>query len=173
VTAQSEPADEASSLRTFCTRYLGRAWTPADGRPLSAVAETEQRLGVPLPPGLAAFHRDLGACEELLDAHNSILRLEELVVEDGRLFIAEEEQNVVSWAVPLPLPGAGGDAESVVWQRVNDGAASSWYSEEQGIVEFLRTMLDWTFEIGEVDEDAAEGAGEPQDEGDAPGGDGP
>lgn len=133
----------AASLRQFSTRYLGRAWTPADGRPLTVIGETEHRLGMSLPPELTAFHRHLGACKELLNAHNTIFTLEELEIADGHLFIAEEEQNVVSWAIPLQQPD---NTDPIVWQRVNDSACA-WYSEEQGVVEFIRAMLDWTFDI--------------------------
>jgi hypothetical protein len=142
MTAKRESV-HAASLRQFSTRYLGREWTPADGRPLTVIEETEHRLGTTLPPELAAFHHHLGACKELLGAHNTIFTLEKLEIADGRLFIAEEEQSVVSWAIPLEQPD---NAEPIVWQRVNDSACA-WYSEEQGVVEFIRAMLDWTFDI--------------------------
>lgn len=96
-----------------------------------------------LPPELTAFHHHLGGCKELLNAHNTIFTLEELEIADGYLFIAEEEQNVVSWALPLQQPD---NTDPVVWQRVND-LACAWYSEEQGVVEFFHSMLDWTFDI--------------------------
>lgn len=107
------------------------------------IAETEHRLGMSLPPELTAFHHHLGGCKELLNAHNTIFTLEELEIADGYLFIAEEEQNVVSWALPLQQPD---NTDPVVWQRVND-LACAWYSEEQGVVEFFHSMLDWTFDI--------------------------
>ncbi|MEV7422580.1 hypothetical protein [Streptomyces sp. NPDC091212] len=142
MTAQRD-GDHDASFQGFTTQYLGRAWTQADGRPLTVIAETEHRLGTSLPPELIAFHHHLGDCKELLNAHNTIFTLEELEIADGYLFIAEEEQNVVSWAVPLQQPD---NTDPVVWQRVNDSACA-WYSEEQGVVEFIRSMLDWTFGI--------------------------
>ncbi|KAA2242770.1 SMI1/KNR4 family protein [Chitinophaga agrisoli] len=66
----------------------------------SEIVALEKRLNIELPATLRAYYLSLGSHESLNNAHNRLLRCEEVwISQDGYLMFYEENQGVVSWGV--------------------------------------------------------------------------
>lgn len=124
-----------------------------DGVTEAAIRRREKELGVRFPASLRAYHRIAGRLPELNRMHNIIYELPELYVEEGHLFVMEENQAVAHWCLRL---GDLDRDDPEVWQRVNNDPCE-WYSEEKPFSAFLTETLKW--QAG-LDVDAAEGDGE-------------
>ena len=132
---------------------LGKKRPRGSGVTEAAIRRREKELGVRLPESLRAYHLVAGRLTELNRMHNIVYELPELFVEEGHLFVMEENQAVVHWCLRLA------DLEQddpEIWQRVNNDPYE-WYSEEKPLSEFLIDTLKW--ETG-LDEYAVEGGGE-------------
>ncbi|MCW5790444.1 MAG: hypothetical protein KIT72_08485 [Polyangiaceae bacterium] len=124
--------------------YLGRRWTPANGCVGSRVETCEQRLRRRLPESLRALYSSLSEVPELLTAHNRVLPLEHVEVQDGHLVFMEENQSVVSWGIPLMSIG---EEDPTAWQR-NNTPPVQWFSEEKSVLGLLVAMWDWYVDLG-------------------------
>lgn len=114
--------------------FSSRKRLASDGVPLESLEEAEARLGCRLPTSLHTMLLRIGRWD-VLRIHNVMRDPANLEVCDGRIVFMDENQDVVSWAVPQ------GPGDSAVWQRNNKEDA--WYSEELDLLDFLRSMLAW------------------------------
>jgi hypothetical protein len=120
-------------------RHLGRKPEPSDGASEAEISRAEEKLGLRLPASVRDYFRVAGNLAELNKAHNRLLDLSGLLVEEGFLILMEENQAVVHWGIKTS-DLAGADPE--VWQRVNS-PSSEWYPEGMKFSEFLVRMFDW------------------------------
>ena len=121
----------ATHFRSFPARYLGRPWTEGDGL-------ADPTFAHPVSASLRAFYCELGSCDELLTMYNEFVSPDEVVMEDGHLVFAHENQDVVSWGFAI----ADLDSDNpTAWQRNDDEQA--WASEEKTLAPFLEAMFDW------------------------------
>ena len=126
--------------------FLGRKISRDDGLSSDAISASERRLGFSLPISLREYYVTLGNLDAFGRAHNQIRPLQNLDIEDDHLVFGDENQDVVSWGIPrLSLS----DSDPIVWQR-NNSPPAQWYSEEKTFTAFLRSMLEWYREIGEL-----------------------
>ncbi len=89
------------------------------------------------------FYRSLGRVDALCRAHHLVLPPKRLRVEEQHLVFMEENQDVVTWGVPLTSLGSD---DPVVWQR-NNTPPTAWYSEDQRFCSFLLSMFEWYVEM--------------------------
>lgn len=132
-----------NECREFVDRYLGRAWTAADGLPENEIKKVEARLGVKLPSALKGFHLTVGEVADLCSIHNVIFNPKDLAFEDGYLLFMDENQSVVTWGIKKKDLGK---ADPEAWQRNN--SSEVWYAEKKSVLELLISMFDWYKELG-------------------------
>lgn len=125
--------------RELARDFLGRPLSTGEIGDEAALGRAERRLGVVIPQALQIWHRVAGKADGLNKFHNQILAPEEMYVEEGHLFIMEENQGVVSWGIPLEKLSK---PDPVVWQRVNN-TPPEWYSEEKTFSELILDMFRW------------------------------
>lgn len=136
-----------SHFLTQLAMVLGRELRDADRIARERLTTAERRLGFTFPALVAEFYVRAGAAPELQE-HNRLREPEGLQLEDGFLVFMEENQNVVDWAMRLPL-----EADPIVWQRINGGDDEEWYSEEMPFSAFIVKNLAFTRGVELSDED--------------------
>lgn len=131
-------------FQELARRLLGVVLLEEHGVSASELKEAEARLGRPLPPALWAFYSVAGRFHEFCDAHNRVIAPDKLTLVDSHLLFMEENQEVVSWGIPVSALDA---ADPIVWQRVNT-EPETWYSEEKSFSRLMVDMYQWYDEIG-------------------------
>ena len=129
------------ACREFVDRYLGRAWTEADGLAEKEIKKAEGRLGVKLPSSLRDFYLTVA---DLCSIHNVIFSPKDLDFEDGYLLFMDENQSVVTWGIKKKDLGK---ADSEAWQHNN--SSEVWYPEKKTVLGLLISMFDWYKELGD------------------------
>ncbi|MDO5493282.1 MAG: hypothetical protein Q4F53_06675 [Nesterenkonia sp.] len=132
-------------FQQLVTTHLDDHWSPEDGLTRE---ELDARLTAsPLPDGfelplvLDEFHRALGRCEEILEAHHFFFDADELEIEDGHLIFLEDEEETWVWGVPvedLDVP------DPLIRRRST--ADGRWTPEDATVSEFVFDLLDFSFE---------------------------
>ncbi len=140
--------DRYAELVQQILSLLGRKARAKDGVSEAAIRWREKELGLRFPASLRAYHRVAGNLPELNRMHNIIYALSELYVEDGHLFVMEENQAVVHWCLRL---GDLDQDDPEVWQRVNNDPYE-WYSEEMPLSAVLSDTLRWEAGLDEQTE---------------------
>ena len=117
---------DAESAFAFI-EWFAREWLmplqEGDGCTAEEVAAAEERLGLRLPPSLAAFYRLLGRRRDLTSNQDHLIALNSLTVEDGVLVYRIENQACASWGVRVADLGLA-DPPTVV--REGYRAGSPW-----------------------------------------------
>lgn len=116
--------------KIWIENLIGRPLTPEDG---------QLELALPLPPALADYYALAGRLDSINQAHNRLLALECLHIEQGMLIFMEENQEVVYWGIreqDLQMP------DPIVYQG-NHGETIEWFSEEMRVSEWLPMMAFW------------------------------
>jgi hypothetical protein len=131
------------ACREFVDRYLGRAWTDADGLAEKEIKKAEACLGVKLPSSLRDFYLTVGGVADLCSIHNVIFSPKDLVFEDGYLLFMDENQSVVTWGIKRKDLGK---ADPDTWQHNN--SSEVWYPEKKTVLGLLISMFDWYKELG-------------------------
>ena len=146
------------SFRALVPKYLEDQWSPEEGysrEELDALlADSELPAHTRPPLVLREFHRALGRCEEIMEAHHFFFDLDELVIEDGRLLFLEDEEERWVWGVPvdaLDIP------DPLIQRRNND--KDEWSEEGATVSEFIFDLLEFSFE---PEEPTGAPAGSPQ-----------
>jgi hypothetical protein len=127
------------TYQRLAERYLGRKLTHSDGIPAELIERAEKSLGLVLPAVVRDYYITCGRNDRFNRTHNFIRPLEAIAVEDGYLVFMDENQDVVSWGIPLADIAA---AHPIVWQR-NNTPPVEWYSEEKTWPELLTHMFGW------------------------------
>jgi len=96
-------------------------------------------MGIRLPVAMRDYYLTAGRLGALNQAHNRLLPLDELRVEDSHLYFMEENQCVAYWGLPVERRTSN---DPVVHQRSNHDDAN-WYSEKMSFSNFLIRMYDW------------------------------
>jgi hypothetical protein len=112
------------------------ALRPSDGLPRQAIASSELRLGIELPPVLVELYARCGHREDLLSSYEQLLPPERLRLEDGVLVFVEENQGVSKWGIRLV------DADPAV-ERMDFTANPQWEPDHDRLSNFLISFVLW------------------------------
>lgn len=120
-------------------RHLGREPRQSDGIPKTMLSKCERRLDIQLPEAVRDYYLMAGRLDEINKAHNLLFTPDELRIEDGHLWIMEENQAVVHWGLAVKKLA---EVDPMVYQRANVDDAK-WYSMKMRFSKFLIRTYDW------------------------------
>lgn len=132
-----------NNIKLILERLLDRELEPEDGVSEAVITETEQRLGMQLPPVLRAFYQYAGQEETVMDSFQHFAPIEELEIENDKLVFLDENQHVCVWSIAVT--DAGND-NAVVYQCPYPD--EEWYAEDYDLNAFLEMSLYYQFAQG-------------------------
>lgn len=100
MTTEPAPVDRYAELKAFVAEWH-RAIEPGDGNSEAEIVEAEARLGFRLPEALRELYALLGKYDDIVSAHNRLVYLKDLYVEDDWLIVWEENQCVSLFAIKV------------------------------------------------------------------------
>jgi hypothetical protein len=85
--------DRWKNLKNFVAEWY-RPLTEADGLPLEQIEAAEKSLGFRLPDALRELYQLIGGNKDLTGRQNYLTKIEDLQIEDGYLWVWDENQGV-------------------------------------------------------------------------------
>lgn len=108
-----------------------------DGFSEADIALAEKKLGFRLPESLRLYYSLAGKLT-INTVYNRLLSPGEIKIEDGYLLFMEENQEVVTWGIPLTMRE---NLDPVVWQR--DNTSMEWHTESLPFSLFMFEYFSW------------------------------
>lgn len=116
-------------IKTVAVQLSGGALKPSDGINFERILLAERRLKMKLPEPLKKFYSLVGGREMFMNSYEQILPPEKIEVRNEKLYFAEENQGVCTWAVNV--------SDMLVYQDMEDVL----YSEKVHLESFLALLM--------------------------------
>lgn len=124
------------SLQTVAENILGRKLHKEEGVDSMIIQQQAEACGVILPAPLQEFYTLLGRLPLFVDGYQHFFKVEQLLINDGKLVFLSENQWIVHWAVDIA------DGKTIYQTTDQDlKVPAIWYQEELELGDFLKMML--------------------------------
>jgi hypothetical protein len=137
--------DRWQNLKSFIAEYY-RPLTPVDGVPVERVEAAEKELGFRLPEALRELYMLIGANEDLTGQENYLTPLDDLEIEDGYLWVWNENQGVWFYAIAeAELASSDPPTQFIMDEELDESESGKLLSDTALLMVALDLIMAGTF----------------------------